>query len=191
MSEVMRSFLEHYALTENDWDKQMTESHLDTFSRLYCTRWRLLPSCLEMRSNIVETINQDVSIAGEIAKRIEFFRQWKQMKGFKATYGKLIHALVEIDCRDDAGKVCELLKSLTSTHNIQQQTSTVSSDIDSISPQTATAMVSTQATSVSTQIALQQPVSSSLSTSATSTVTGTYIRTYALTLLVYHNQGVR
>ena len=38
------------------------------------------------------------------------FKKWKKMKGMRATYKSLIHALLEVKCTEDAEGVCKLLK---------------------------------------------------------------------------------
>ena len=46
----------------------------------------------------------------EREKRCSFLKKWKKMKGLKATYKSLIHALLEVECREEAEGVCKLLK---------------------------------------------------------------------------------
>ena len=45
----------------------------------------------------------------EESKGQRFLERWKEKKGCDATYIKLINALLEVECRNDAESVCELL----------------------------------------------------------------------------------
>ena len=52
----------------------------------------------------------DKSQKGERENRHEFLLIWKEMEGSGATYKQLITALLKIKCRQDAEKLCEMLK---------------------------------------------------------------------------------
>lgn len=100
--------LQHYKLTEECCDRQVTDSHLEDISGCCCGQWRSLPSHLEMEMLVARDIEHEHTTEQE--KRKDFLFAWKQKKGFHATYRKLVNALLRIDCRDDAGKVCKLLQ---------------------------------------------------------------------------------
>lgn len=95
-------------LYEEDCDKKVSEAHLETISRSSCKDWKRLPSHLEMKDIVVSDIIADQT--NELGRRFEFFRQWKKEKGHKATYKQLVLALLNIQCRDSAEKVCAILK---------------------------------------------------------------------------------
>lgn len=89
------------------------ECSLDKILKVYqmMTGWRniarhLFP--LEPAKEIVETINQDLSLDDE-GKRCELLTRWKQFHGSKATYKKLVQAFLSSYRRDLAEKVCQAL----------------------------------------------------------------------------------
>ena len=105
---VVSSLMEHYKLLEKDCNTQISDSHLQKISQSCCKKWRSLPSYLKMEDIVASDI--DYESKGEEEKRHAFFKQWKQKRGSNATYIALISALLEISCRQDAEKVCELLQ---------------------------------------------------------------------------------
>lgn len=100
--------LEHYKLKE-ECDKQVSDSHL---KEIYCDKWEKLDTHLELGSHVVSDIN--CNHKKEEDKRSAFFSAWKQKKGCDATYRKLIHAFLKIECRNDAEAVCMLLQKSVS-----------------------------------------------------------------------------
>ena len=107
-SSEVSSLLEHYGLTEEECNKVVSDRHLDKISLSHCGGWRALPSHLGLPSILVEDI--DKSPLEQKEKRQKFFRDWKQRRGFNATYRSLIIALLETNHRGDAESVCQLLK---------------------------------------------------------------------------------
>ena len=121
MSSDFSSILSHFNLREEDCKKTVEDHHLDEISLKCCGDWKFLPSQLELEDNVVRDI--DHKNCDEKEKRRELFREWKQKKGFEATYGKLIRALLKCEYRQDAEKVCELLcGSLQASNSAPQQT---------------------------------------------------------------------
>ena len=102
-SELLRK----YELTEEDSKLPISDPHLEEISRTSSKDWRSLPSHLELSDTTVGDIERDSQKEDE--RRNNFFFTWKHKKGTRATYRKLVHALLKIDCRRDAEKVCELL----------------------------------------------------------------------------------
>ena len=100
-----QSFLQNYKV--HDCETQITDSHVERIAHSYCKRWKLLPPYLKMETIVAEDI--DRKQVDECEKRYDFIKIWKQEKGSEATYLSLISALLEIDCKDDAGNVCQLL----------------------------------------------------------------------------------
>lgn len=103
-------------MTEENYGKQVTDSHLEEISCCCCGQWRSIPSYLDMESLVVQDI--DRAYKGEEEKRKEFLLVWKKKKGSYATYRKLIHALLKIDCRNDAEKVYKLLQKSVSKQQL-------------------------------------------------------------------------
>lgn len=82
---------------------------VDKISRSCCKDWERLPPYLEMKKIVVNDINREGG--SEEGKRRKFFTEWIEEKGREATYKKLIGALLQIGCRNDAEKICKLLQS--------------------------------------------------------------------------------
>ena len=109
--------MEHYALSEEDCNQMISDLSLEDIARSSCRKWRDLPSRLVLPGILVEDI--DRSGTGEGEKRLNFFREWKQMRGFDATYKRLIGALLDIRCREDAEFVCRLVRDKHTRHSGQ------------------------------------------------------------------------
>ena len=101
-----------YHLAEKDTDKQITDEHIEVISRTSCSQWKSLPAHLGLP--LITARDIDRGPGDEREKRNTFLTTWKAMNGSKATYKKLISALLKIECREDAESVCELLKNADS-----------------------------------------------------------------------------
>lgn len=101
----MSSLLKEFKLTEEDFDKPVSNYHLEKIPLTCCKKWRLLRIHLELDDLVVSDIDHDHHREEE--KRVAFFSVWN---GLLATHKKLIHALLKIGCRGDAEKVCKLLQ---------------------------------------------------------------------------------
>ena len=105
---VLSSLLERYQLQdESSIDQQITEIHLDQISSSCCRQWKRLPAYLDMEAIVGHDAN--LSASDEADKRRLFFFKWREIKGTKATYRKLVEALVKMECGGDAEKVCMLV----------------------------------------------------------------------------------
>ena len=100
--------IKNYKLSVEDCNKKVSDAHLEAISQSTCEHWKRLPSNLEMDVITVSEINRNQS--KEEGKRLEFFHTWREQKGSKATYKQLVLALLNTKCKDDAEKVCEILK---------------------------------------------------------------------------------
>ena len=100
--------MSQYRLTERQYNKQVSDTHLEKLSRSGCKQWKSLPPHLKLETIVAEDI--DKRQKEEREKRYEFLLKWKDMEGSSATYGLLITALLKIKCRQDAEKLCEMLK---------------------------------------------------------------------------------
>lgn len=147
----MELLKEHFKIKEEDWSKEVSDSDLKEISHSYCSEWRLLPYHLGMKDIVVKNIERNKD--DEEERKHAFFRQWKQEKGFDATYKQLISALLKIRHREDAENVCKLLiASANLQHCIYamlditsaQKPHSVSSDSINVSVQNSRLQNSTQ-----------------------------------------------
>ena len=108
MAEInLDTLLRQYKI-ENDEDVQVSPIHLEKISRFYSIKLRNLSHHLgmEWRDGHEE--------------RLKFFSDWKQEQGTGATYKTLIAALLNIGCKNDAERVCNLLKPRPPpSHNLE------------------------------------------------------------------------
>jgi hypothetical protein len=102
------SIFEKYNLRKQDVSKKVTGKHIDKISHSCCKEWKRLPSYLDMEGIVGEDISG--SQATEEEKKRNFFSKWVDTKGSGATYEKLIGALLEINCINDAETVCKLIQ---------------------------------------------------------------------------------
>ena len=109
------SMMEHFKLPEAAFNFQVSDSHIEEISNSFCEKWRSLPPYLEMKTIVAKDIDRDHTGCDECEKRCSFLKKWKKLKGLKATYRGLIHALLEIKCTEEAEGVCKLLKNQNST----------------------------------------------------------------------------
>ena len=97
-----------YGLTEEYYNLPVKYTHLQKLSRSGCEKWKSLPPYLELENIVATDIDMSQKKAEE--KRYDFFLQWKVIKGLTATYKWLISALLKIKCRQDAERLCKMLK---------------------------------------------------------------------------------
>ena len=108
MAGSLESLLDSHLLSEEDINKQITDGDMEAISRSLCRKWRSLPAHLKLDSIVVGDIDLVQLEEGE--KRSKFFATWKEKQGSGVTYKRLIHALLKIECTQDAESVCRLLK---------------------------------------------------------------------------------
>ena len=82
--------------------------HLNAISRSYCNQWKILIPYLKMKGITEDDV--DAHSGSPREKRRIFLRKWKRVKGSEATYERLVCALLEIECRNEAEGVCQLLQ---------------------------------------------------------------------------------
>ena len=101
--------MSQYRLTEGQCNQQVSDIHLEELSHSGSKQWKSLPPHLNLEAIAAEDI--DKSLKGEREKRYEFLlKKWKEIGGSTATYRQLITALLKSKCRQDAEKLCEMLK---------------------------------------------------------------------------------
>ena len=108
----MISMMEHFKLSEADFNRQVSDCHIEEISNSFCEKWRSLPPYLEMETIVTKDIDRDHSGCDECEKRCSLLKKWKKLKGREATYETLIHALLKLKCREEAEGVCRLLKKV-------------------------------------------------------------------------------
>lgn len=109
----VEALIKEYHLSKEKCHQQISDIDIDEISRSYCGKWRSLPSHLEMAT--IDADDVDRGPGNEEEKRRNFLLKWKHTKGSAATYVKLISALHEIRCRNDAEGVSKLIPSTPST----------------------------------------------------------------------------
>ena len=119
MADKLASLIEQYSLGK-EFDNQVTDVDLERISRSCCGcgKWKCLSPHLGMKPIKGDDIG--LSASKEDEKRLEYFRMWKQSKGSDATYRNLVGALLEIECVDDAEKVCLLVKNNATSASTSQ-----------------------------------------------------------------------
>ena len=111
--------MEHFKLSEADFNRQVSDSDIEKISNSFCEKWSSLPPYLEMEAIVARDVHRDHP--GEAReKRCSFLKKWKKMKGLKATYKSLIRALLEVKCTEEAEGVCKLLQDKIITDTSQE-----------------------------------------------------------------------
>ena len=114
MAMLIRSFIAHYKLTEQDCRREVSDTDIAKIASSIRGKWKTqLPPRLGLDPIVVDDIL--VTYITEEDRRFAFFKEWKLQYGFDATYKILISSLLEINRRQDAGKVCEILKETISS----------------------------------------------------------------------------
>ena len=84
------------------------DRHLEAISRSCCSKWKNLVLHFELGRTVIDDIER---LAGEEdEKRLKFLLKWRQLKGSEVTYERLIAALRNIGCQEDAEYVQKLLQ---------------------------------------------------------------------------------
>lgn len=110
----LSSLLERYGLTEERYNREVSDVHLEDISRSHCSQQehpiflRLLVSGLGMKPGTLRCILSDTIGMSESRRTLAFLTAWKRQRRSSATYKELIMALLGIDC--DAEAVCKLLR---------------------------------------------------------------------------------
>ena len=135
-----QEFIRQCGLTEEDCGTVVSDVHLDNIARSCSASWKFLVA--QLKVNGIEIDNIENTQEGIEEKRRKFYRRWKQSKATDATYSQLINAMLNINCKQDALKVCKLLPASLHTHP-RQSTSYTSPDTAEELAQQATSPVIT------------------------------------------------
>jgi len=106
---TLQDFAKHFSVSEKLMDTTVSDEHTRQVSRFL--PWRAVAHYLELDDPEVEAVDFDGK--NEEDKRFKLLQVWKRKFAFKATYKRLIEALLESGRADHAEKVCKLLVSLT------------------------------------------------------------------------------
>ena len=88
-------------------DEKVTSARFHEVSHSL-SEWKQLAPILGISQQVVEDI-EDENNKGE-KRRIAFLERWVQEFSIRATYRRLMEALLEIKRTDDALKICELFQ---------------------------------------------------------------------------------
>lgn len=106
MAKSYESLIQDYGLTDEHCNQKVSDDHLQQISRSCCRQWKSLPPYLEVETIVADDI--DKTQKGEREKRHDFLKEWRGTSD--GTYKQLIIALLKIKSREDAEKVCKILK---------------------------------------------------------------------------------
>ena len=99
---------EKYTLSQDLLDQEVSEEHLKEVSRIIEDPEIVGPE-LGLTPQEMTTVSSDAR--NKELQRTAMLTKWNQTHGYKATYEKLIKALLKCHRADHAQRVCELLKS--------------------------------------------------------------------------------
>ena len=106
MATSLQDLIEKYHLTSHQLDKEVSEEHLMDVSWIIADHETVGPA-LELSD--VEMTAVDADARTQQLKKMKMLKTWKQKFAWKATYRRLIEALLRCHRGGDAQKVCELL----------------------------------------------------------------------------------
>jgi len=101
----LQDLVERFQLSDELLDTSLSDEHLREASRIIDDH-RILGPELGLKSVELKTINQEQSPE---LQRLATLEKWRQKLAWKATYRKLIEALLKCSRADVAEQVCELL----------------------------------------------------------------------------------
>lgn len=101
----LQDLIDRFHFSQDQLDMEVNEEHLREVSKIIDDH-EILGNELGLSESEMSAINSD---ANKQLQRMKMLNKWKQKFAFKATYGKLIGALVKCSRGSDAQKVCELL----------------------------------------------------------------------------------
>ena len=100
--------IEQFGIPVELLDTAVGDEHIREVSRFF--QWRRVAPYLKLDDSEVEAVDFDGK--NEEEKRLKSLQKWKRKFAFKATYKRLIEALLESGRADHAEEVCKQLTSL-------------------------------------------------------------------------------
>ena len=113
MATSLQDLIEKYHLTPRQLDKEVSEEHLMDVSWIIADHETVGPE-LGLSDAEITAVNADGRT--QQLKKIKMLKTWKQKSAWKATYRRLIEALLKCCRGDNAQKVCELLAPSKHSH---------------------------------------------------------------------------
>ena len=84
-------------------NKQCSEQAIEKIIE-YCKQWKRIGSKLGLTTTQIEDIDKEKKTEDE--KRSTMLSMWKQIYSYKATFEKLVKAIYDCDCTEDAYQIC-------------------------------------------------------------------------------------
>ena len=123
MSITVEELEEHFKLPDGILNEEISEEHIIKIST-FLASWKLVAPHLDLDEQEIEGIDNGANTEEE--KRLLMLRRWKQAFIFKATYRKLLVALLSIKRADQARKVCQVIVNNCEGTHIQGKHQTMS-----------------------------------------------------------------
>ena len=97
---TLEDLVKHFDLSDESLNRECTDEHITDLSQYL--DWKILASYLELTEPEVDEVDSDGK--NEQEKRLKALQKWKRKSAFKATYKKLIQALLKSGRADHAQK---------------------------------------------------------------------------------------
>ena len=114
MAVTVEELEQHYKIPEGVLNREVSDEHIIEIPT-FLESWNLIAPHLDLSKGEIEAVENDGK--SEEDKRLLMLQKWKQALFFKATYKKLVEALLAVRRTDQAGKVCQLVVTCHSTQS--------------------------------------------------------------------------
>ena len=114
MAVTVEELEQHYKIPEGVLNEEVSDEHIKEISTILDS-WNLIASHLDLSKGEIEAVDKNRKTEEE--KRLLMLQKWKQALFFKATYKKLLEALLTVRRADQAGKVCQMIMTCHSTQS--------------------------------------------------------------------------
>jgi len=111
---TLKDYVKHLSIPVELLDTTISDKHTQEVSRFL--EWRRVAPYLKLDDSETEEVNLDGNNEGE--KRYLTLKKWKRKFAFKATYKRLIEALLESGRADHAEDVCKLMTNLVTQKGV-------------------------------------------------------------------------
>ena len=101
---TVKELEEHFKISH--LNKEVSDGHILEIST-FLEAWKIVAPHLGLNKGEIESIGNDGNTEDE--KRLLMLQRWKQALIFKATYKRLLEALLSIKRADQARKVCQMI----------------------------------------------------------------------------------
>ena len=107
----LTELLKYEGISELIIDQSCSEQHIKLLS--VSLKWQIVAPHLGLSAADIEEIEYDKKVESE--RRLKTLQMWKEKYAYKATYRRLVEALLTVGNASHAQDVCKLLKSEKST----------------------------------------------------------------------------